>query len=80
MKQPCQGNTHGYPFPVSEQFEISANRACLHYFQTTNSRHDKDRIETVKGGLLKDAYNCILEQAESIGWRYEQHIQLLWIG
>lgn len=67
------------PFPVSEQFEISANRACLRDLPTTNPRHDKDRIETVKGGLLKDAYNWILDHADFKRWRYEEQSQLLWI-
>ena len=47
--------------------------------QTTNPRHDKYRIETDKGGLLKDAYNWILDHADFKRWRYEQQSQLLWI-
>jgi nucleoside-triphosphatase THEP1 len=67
------------PFPVPEKFEISANRACLRDLQTTNPRHDKYRIETDKGGLLKDAYSWILDHADFKRWRYEQESQLLWI-
>jgi hypothetical protein len=47
--------------------------------QTTNPRHDKDRIEAVKGGLLKDVYKWILDHADFKRWRYEKQSQLLWI-
>jgi nucleoside-triphosphatase THEP1 len=66
-------------FFVLEQFEISENRACLRDLQTTDPRHDKKRIETVKGGLMDDAYNWILDHADFKAWRYEQQSQLLWI-
>ncbi|CAI7650711.1 unnamed protein product [Penicillium pancosmium] len=45
---------------------------------TTNPRHDKDRIETIKGGL-KDVYSWILDDADFKRWRYQQQSQLLWI-
>ncbi|KAJ5082267.1 hypothetical protein N7532_011310 [Penicillium argentinense] len=65
--------------PTTEQFETSANRACLRDLQTTNPLHDKCRIEADKGGLLKDAYNWILDHADFKRWRDEQQSQLLWI-
>ncbi|KAJ5195464.1 uncharacterized protein N7498_008902 [Penicillium cinerascens] len=65
--------------PTTEQFEISANRACLRDLQTTNPRHDKDRIEKDKGGLLKDAYCWILEHADFKQWRSQEQCQLLWV-
>ncbi|GAM42304.1 hypothetical protein TCE0_044r16159 [Talaromyces pinophilus] len=74
------GSNHGQiiaQFNVSEN--VSADQACLRDLQTTNPRHDKDRIETTKGGLLNNAYNWILNHADFKRWRYEQQSQLLWI-
>ncbi|KAJ5218068.1 uncharacterized protein N7498_000167 [Penicillium cinerascens] len=64
----------------TEQSEISANRACLQDLQTTNPGHDKDRIQTDKGGLLRDAYSWILNHADFKQWRDQQQSQLLWIN
>ena len=66
------------PLPISEN--VSMDQACLRDLQTTNPRHDKDRIETAKGGLLKDAYNWILDHADFKRWRDQQQNQLLWIN
>ncbi|KAJ5743781.1 hypothetical protein N7533_008651 [Penicillium manginii] len=65
--------------PSTEQFEISANRACLQDLQTTNPRHDKDRIEKDKGGLLKDAYCWILEHVDFKRWQSQEQSSLLWV-
>ncbi|KAJ6050131.1 hypothetical protein N7444_006847 [Penicillium canescens] len=62
-----------------EQIENRLDRACLRDLQTTDPRHDKERIETVNGGLLKDVYVWILDHADFKRWRYEQQSQLLWI-
>lgn len=55
------------------------DQTCLRDLQTTNPRHDKYRIETDKGGLLKDAYSWILDHADFKLWRYQEQSQLLWI-
>ncbi|KAJ6038209.1 uncharacterized protein N7446_005023 [Penicillium canescens] len=77
------GRNHGHItaqfHPTTEQFEISATRACLRDLQTTNPRHDKYRIEKEKGRLLKDAYSWILDHAYFKRWRYQEQSQLLWI-
>ncbi|KAJ6008434.1 hypothetical protein N7540_012410 [Penicillium herquei] len=73
------GNITAHFNPPTEQFEISENRTCLRDLRITDPRHDKDRIETIKGGLLKDAYDWILDHADFKRWRYEQRRQLLWI-
>ena len=39
---------------------ISENRKCLQALHATDPRLDKIRIETVKGGLLEDAYDWVL--------------------
>lgn len=46
---------------------------------TTDPREDKQRIEGLSGGLLKEVYIWILDHADFKRWRYEQHDQLLWI-
>jgi hypothetical protein len=47
--------------------------------QTTNPRHDKDRIEKDKGGLLKDAYCWILEHVDFKRWQSQEQSSLLWV-
>ena len=53
------------------------NRACLRDLQTTNPCEDKDRIEQDKGGLLRDSYCWVLENADFQEWRDDGHNQLL---
>ena len=55
------------------------DRACLKDLQATNPRHDKNRIEKDKGGLLRGAYSWILDHDDFKQWRYQKHNQLLWI-
>lgn len=45
----------------------------------TDPRHDKSRIESVKGGLLKDAYRWVLDHDDFKAWLHGEHCQLLWI-
>jgi hypothetical protein len=44
-----------------------------------NPRHDKNRIVADKVGLLRDAYNWVLDHADFKRWHYEQRSQLLWV-
>ncbi|KAK4247709.1 hypothetical protein C7999DRAFT_31902 [Corynascus novoguineensis] len=46
---------------------------------TTDSRHDKARIEQTKGGLLADSYCWILDNADFRRWRNDVQSRLLWI-
>lgn len=55
------------------------DRACLKDLQATNPRHDKNRIEKDKGGLLKGAYSWILDHDNFKQWHNQKHSQLLWI-
>ncbi|KAM5370902.1 hypothetical protein ACJZ2D_008335 [Fusarium nematophilum] len=45
----------------------------------TDPRDDKERIERLKGGLLKDSYRWILENREFVQWRRDLSGRLLWI-
>jgi nucleoside-triphosphatase THEP1 len=44
-----------------------------------NPRDDKDRIEETKGGLFKDSYVWVLENAEFKEWRHSEEFRLLWV-
>jgi hypothetical protein len=55
------------------------NRSCLESLRATNPRHDKERIEEEKGGLLEDSYNWILSHADFQRWRDDEQSRLLWI-
>ncbi|KAL7936753.1 WD40 repeat-like protein [Trichoderma chlorosporum] len=52
---------------------------CLLALRTTDPRDDKTRIESTKGGLLKDSYKWILEHSDFQQWRDEDGSRLLWI-
>ncbi|KAJ5813747.1 uncharacterized protein N7503_000497 [Penicillium pulvis] len=63
----------------SERPEASLNQACMRDLRTTDPRDDKNRIEQVKGGLLKDSYRWIIDNESFKQWRYGQDSRLLWI-
>ncbi|KIL89218.1 vegetatible incompatibility protein het-e-1 [Fusarium avenaceum] len=52
---------------------------CLRDLRETDPRDDKTRIEETKGGLLKDAYRWILNNAEFQEWHSASEGQLFWI-
>lgn len=56
-----------------------ADTRCLADLCITNPRHDKKRIETAKGGLLKDSYRWVLSNAQFKQWRDDEDNRLLWI-
>ena len=45
----------------------------------TDPRDDKARIEQTKGGLIKDSYRWVLDNAEFKRWRSDENNRLLWI-
>jgi hypothetical protein len=55
------------------------NRACLQDLGATDPHDDKDRIAQEKGGLLKDSYYWVLDDADFQRWRDDGQSQLLWI-
>ncbi|KAJ5936539.1 NACHT nucleoside triphosphatase [Penicillium verhagenii] len=61
------------------QLESSLNQACLRDLRTTNPYDDKSRIKNTNGGLLKDSYRWILDNAEFRQWQNNQNNRLLWI-
>ncbi|CAG8930815.1 unnamed protein product [Penicillium salamii] len=52
---------------------------CLKHLRVTNPHDDKDRIESDKGGLLKDSYHWILGHKDFKQWQNDPESQLLWI-
>ncbi|KAM7209892.1 NACHT domain containing protein [Rhypophila decipiens] len=57
----------------------AADTRCLGDLYITNPRHDKQRIEAAKGGLLDDAYSWVLNNAQFQQWREGKDNRLLWI-
>lgn len=49
--------------------ETTLNQRCLRDLRVTNPRDDKARIESFKGGLLKDSYRWILSNSEFVKWQ-----------
>ncbi|KAF2683802.1 hypothetical protein K458DRAFT_389727 [Lentithecium fluviatile CBS 122367] len=59
--------------------ETSADNKCLADLCSTDPRHDKTRIEDIKGGLLQDSYLWIPENPCFQQWRNDPQSRLLWI-
>ena len=54
-------------------------KKCLHDLRLTDPRDDKKRIESTKGGLLRDSYRWILKHPDFRQWCDESDNHLLWI-
>ncbi|RYP25336.1 hypothetical protein DL767_008431 [Monosporascus sp. MG133] len=72
------------PFQVHGNLNIGALHPekptqCLADLYSTDPRHDKNRIEETKGGLLRDSYRWILDHHDFIRWRDDSESRLLWI-
>ncbi|PVH69315.1 HET-D [Cadophora sp. DSE1049] len=52
---------------------------CIQDLRITDPREDKKRIEDMKGGLLRDSYQWILEHPDFQQWRDDIQSRLLWI-
>jgi hypothetical protein len=59
--------------------EIQKQERCIQDIRSTDPRDDKKRIEDTKGGLLKDSYRWILDNASFQQWHNASQSQLLWI-
>ncbi|KAI0891485.1 WD40-repeat-containing domain protein [Annulohypoxylon nitens] len=57
----------------------SSNDNCLAALRLTDPRHDKKRIESAKGGLLRDSYVWILGHDDFQRWKDDRDSHLLWI-
>ncbi|RYP01149.1 hypothetical protein DL765_010877 [Monosporascus sp. GIB2] len=66
------------PVPCGADAE-SEEALCLRDLYITNPRHDKERIEQTKGGLLRDSYRWILDHRDFKRWRDDPGSRLLWI-
>ncbi|TVY85514.1 Vegetative incompatibility protein HET-E-1 [Lachnellula suecica] len=71
------------PKALSQQYFVDPcdpqTQSCLQDLRTTDPRHDKERIESTKGGLLRDVYQWIFEHPDFCKWRNDEQSQLLWI-
>jgi hypothetical protein len=57
----------------------SADDKCIKDLRLTDPHDDKERIQETKGGLLRDSYRWILDNAHYQQWRSSPQNQLLWI-
>jgi hypothetical protein len=57
----------------------SADDKCIKDLRLTDPHDDKERIQDTKGGLLRDSYRWILDNADYQQWHSGSHSQLLWI-
>ncbi|KAJ5741804.1 WD40 repeat-like protein [Penicillium manginii] len=80
----CSGFNHGMQMvanygSISAQFGPKDDQECLKHLRVTNPCDDKDRIESDKGGLLKDSYRWILDHVDFKQWQDDPESRLLWI-
>ncbi|PHH52104.1 Vegetative incompatibility protein HET-E-1 [Ceratocystis fimbriata CBS 114723] len=68
-----QTNQHG------KNNEDEKNKQCLSDLYVTDPQDDKEIIEAKKGGLLKGAYQWILEHEDFQRFRNEKDARILWI-
>ncbi|KAJ5026170.1 WD40-repeat-containing domain protein [Bipolaris maydis] len=59
--------------------EIDKSTRCIQDLCGTDSRKDKQRIEEMKGGLLKDAYSWIFHNDSYMNWYTDPESRVLWI-
>ena len=59
--------------------EIHKQERCIQDIRSTDPRDDKKRIEDTKGGLLKDLYCWVLDNANFRQWHSDPQSRLLWI-
>jgi hypothetical protein len=59
--------------------EIQKQERCIQDVRSTDPRDDKKRIEDTKGGLLKDSYRWVLDNASFQQWQRDPQSQLLWV-
>lgn len=59
--------------------EIRKTEECIRDLRLTDPRDDQKRIEETKGGLLRDSYRWILDNASFQQWRSDSSSPLLWI-
>jgi hypothetical protein len=57
----------------------SADDKCIKDLRLTDPHDDKERIQETKGGLLRDSYRWILNNAHYQQWCSSPQNQLLWI-
>ncbi|KAK7980895.1 hypothetical protein PG989_013352 [Apiospora arundinis] len=70
------GHTH---FGNTINIQETADR-CLADLRITDPRHDKERIQETKGGLLADSYDWVLQNPDFCQWRDNQEQPLLWVN
>ncbi|PIG80494.1 hypothetical protein AARAC_001670 [Aspergillus arachidicola] len=64
---------------IEKHLSDAEYRRCLNTLKATDPQLDKQRIEKLKGGLLKDSYNWVIENQEFKRWMDASSGELLWI-
>ena len=59
--------------------EIEKSAQCIQDLCGTDSRKDKQRIEEMKGGLLKDAYSWVFHNDSYRHWHADLESRVLWV-
>ncbi|GAB1194356.1 hypothetical protein APSETT444_003601 [Aspergillus pseudonomiae] len=68
-----------YTRKIEKQLSDVECRDCLNTLKATDPQLDKQRIERLKGGLLKDSYHWVIENQDFKRWMNASSGELLWI-
>ncbi|BAE55161.1 unnamed protein product [Aspergillus oryzae RIB40] len=68
-----------YTRKIEKHLSDAEYRRCLNTLKATDPQLDKQRIEKLKGGLLRDSYNWVIENQEFRRWMDASSGELLWI-
>ncbi|KAH7016455.1 heterokaryon incompatibility protein-domain-containing protein [Microdochium trichocladiopsis] len=64
---------------IGEDTISQAAKQCIADLRVTDPRHDKRRIEGMKGSLLRDSYLWVLDNPDFRQWRNNENQRLLWV-
>ncbi|KOC10215.1 hypothetical protein AFLA70_51g004530 [Aspergillus flavus AF70] len=68
-----------YTRKIEKHLSDAEYRRCLNTLKATDPQLDKQRIEKLQGGLLRDSYNWVIENQEFRRWMDASSGELLWI-
>ncbi|PLB44154.1 WD40 repeat-like protein [Aspergillus steynii IBT 23096] len=72
-------NVTSFTQKIEQHMSEAEYRRCLNTLKATNPQLDKQRIEKLKGGLLKDSYIWVIENQDFKKWMNGRSGQILWI-
>ncbi|KAJ6153707.1 hypothetical protein N7470_006666 [Penicillium chermesinum] len=64
---------------IGPQESLASDGPCLRDLRTTDPRYDKERLQSLGGGLLESSYRWVLSNPAFEQWRDSESNRVLWI-